>query len=120
LALRLTKAVELVQSMPNRSQSVRRALYPAMTKLFERIRASAGPTPDFEASQLKALLFGSDAEVEAIRLLRADTVVAVIKTASPALAAEMRSGIEAFKKDERSTAVQARLELANGATYASH
>lgn len=111
LTVALTKAVDVANEMPHRSQGLRRALYPAVTKLFERIRASAQTLPGLEVHELKILLFGPDAEIEAIRLLRAETVVAVVK-ALPALAEEVRSEVEALKREERSAVVQARLDSA--------
>lgn len=97
----LTNAIDAVASMRNRSASVRRVLYPSIAKLFTRMEKASG-VPQFNTGGLKTLLFGSDAEAEAIRLLRADAIVAVTK-ASSWLAEEVRSEVEELRSREVST-----------------
>lgn len=103
----LTKAVDAVASMQSRSASVRRVLYPGIAKLFARMEKGTG-VPRFDLSSLKALLFGTDAEVEAVRVLRADAIVAVTK-AAPWAADEVRSAVEDWRESEVSRTVLDRL-----------
>jgi proteasome component ECM29 len=103
----LTRVLDAVAAMQNRSSGLRRVLYPGIAQLFARMEKS-GDVPRFETGNLKRLLFGSDIEVEAVRLLRAEAIVAVTK-ASPWLAAEVRSDIQALRDAEASATVLARL-----------
>lgn len=106
----LTKAMDAVASMPNRSAGVRRALYPSMARTFDRLPKAAGEVPRFDVRSLKQLLFGEavEVEVEAVRLLRAEAIVAVTRAAGW-LAEEVKSEVAAVKRGERSAAVQKRL-----------
>lgn len=106
----LTKAIDAVASMPERSSSVRRALYPSVKQVFGRMEETGSGVPRFEVDGLKGLLFGPDAEVEAIRLLRADAIVAACR-ASSWLAGEVRSEVERLGGEERSKPVLDRLRL---------
>lgn len=106
----LTKAIDAVAGMPERSSSARRALYPSVTGVFGRMGESGAGVPRFEVEKLKALLFGPDAEVEAIRLLRAEAIVAACRTSSW-LAGEVRSEVERLQGEESSKQVLDRLRL---------
>lgn len=97
----LTKAIDAVAGMESRSSGVRRTLYPSLAKMFARMEKGSGGVPRFDISKLKVLLFGSDAEVEAVRMLRADAIVAVTK-ASPWLAEEVKSDVDAWRATESS------------------
>ena len=103
----LTKAIDAVASVQNRSASLRRVLYPSLAKLFTRMKNGSG-VPQFDIASLKVLLFGTDAEVEAVRLLRADAIVAVTN-ASRWLAEEMKPEVEALRASEPSQTVLGRL-----------
>lgn len=104
----LTRSLDVVASMPDRSLGVRRALYPSMGKMFGRIKETGVEVPRFDLSSLRALLFSADAEVEAVRLLRADAVVAAAK-ALPWLVQEVRSELEKWTAGETSKPVLDRL-----------
>lgn len=108
----LLRAIDSVASMQSRTPGVRRAFYAGLTKASERIQgAGEGDRIDFDMSGLKTLLFGPDAEVEAVRLLKADAIVAIAK-ASTALASQIRAEVLALKDDEKSSIVRDRLAMA--------
>lgn len=83
-----------------------------MKQLFDRLRAEVKDvySPDVEAST-KALLFGDDPGTEALRLLRADTIVSA-SSASPRLLTAMQASISASIADERSVQIRDRLTSA--------
>lgn len=99
----LTKAFDVVASMPSRSSSVRRALYPSIAELFNRLEKGS-EVPRFDLSSLKSLLFGSDVEVEAVRLLRANAIVAVTKAARW-LREEVKSEVQGVREGELAKSV---------------
>lgn len=101
----LTKTIDAVASMQNKTATVRRVLYPSLAKLFGRI--PKGALEHFDLSNLNALLFGTDGEVEAIRLLRADAIVAAME--QPWVAEEVRSDLQALRSAEGSKTVLGRL-----------
>ena len=111
LGATLTKAIDLVASMSYHPASVRRAYYGNLTKVLDRIRQQdQGGNIDIDLASLKATLFGSDVEIEALRMLRADAIVSMFKT-SPILTLKMKNEIVALHADEKSSAVRDRLAL---------
>ena len=101
----LSKAINAIASVQTKSSNIRRTLYPSLAKLFGRLEK--GAMPRFDLSSLKSILFGTDVEVEAIRLLRADAIVAAME--QPWLAEEVRSDLDATRASESSKSVLARL-----------
>jgi len=105
----LTSAINLVASMSYHPASVRRAYYGSLLKVFERIRLrNKGQGIDFDLTGLRTTLFGSDVEIEALRLLRADAILSIGKT-SPSLTSRMQDDISALLADEKSSNVRDRL-----------
>lgn len=92
------------------SASVWRSTYSGLTHLFTRLEQEGegdSLRPDMQG-YLKALLFGPDPGTEALRLLRADALVAMAK-ASPTQASALQADVLALVKEERSNAVRDRL-----------
>lgn len=89
----LSKAIDAVAAMPNKTSGVQRVLYPSLAKMLGKIEP--GAVPRFDVGGLRTLLFGDDVGVEAIRLLRAEAVAAAAK--QPWVAEEMKSDLEAGK-----------------------
>jgi proteasome component ECM29 len=105
----LTSAINLVASMSYHPASVRRAYYGSLLHVFDRIRLrNKGQDIDFDLTSLKTTLFGSDVEIEALRLLRADAILSIGKT-SPNLTLKMKDDISALLADEKSSNVRDRL-----------
>lgn len=93
----LTKTIDAVAGMQgtvsSSSLGVRRALYPSIAQMFARMEKQGCDVPgDFDSSNLQRLLARPDVEVEAVRVLRTDAILAV-KKASPALGEELGSGM---------------------------
>ena len=107
----LINAIKLVASMENHSANVRRAVYGSLAKTFGRILDEKGEGIDLDLDNLKSVLFGRDIETEALRLLRADAILAVSK-ASSKLASKMRSEVLVLKGEEVSSIVRDRLAAA--------
>ena len=108
----LTNAISLMASMQSQSQSLRRALYGSLAKLFDRIRNQGrGDVVDFDLTGLKNVLFGPDVDIEALRLLRADAIVSIFKT-SPAVALKIEKETAALQAEEHSKNVRDRLAQA--------
>ena len=106
----LQRATGAIASMSERSQSVRRALYAELKKLLDRAGSTDGQA-QFES--LRLLLFVSpDSEAEALRLLRADALLAAFK-ALPCLAADSQDELREMKKRESSKSVLGRLDMAS-------
>ena len=105
----LTSAINLVASMSYHPASVRRVYYGSLLKVFDRIRLrNKGQDIDFDLTSLKTTLFGSDVEIEALRLLRADALLSIGKS-SPNLTLKMQDEISALLADEKSSNVRDRL-----------
>lgn len=105
----LTAAIDLVASMSYHPASLRRAYFGSLAKLFDRIRLQGkGEEVDFDLQSLKTTLFGSDVEIEAIRLLRADAIVSIGRS-SPKLLGKMKDEISALQTGEKSSNVRDRL-----------
>jgi proteasome component ECM29 len=105
----LTSAINVVASMSYHPASVRRAYYGSLLKVFERIRlGNKGQDIDFDLTGLRTTLFGSDVEIEALRLLRADAILSIGKS-SPRLTSKMQDDISALLADEKSSNVRDRL-----------
>lgn len=105
----LKDAIDLVGSMSYHAASVRRAYYGSLAKAFDRIRENGkGEGIDFDLKNLKMTMFGSDVEIEAIRLLRADAIIS-IKKSSAALASKMSDEVRELQASEKSSTVRDRL-----------
>lgn len=105
----LAGAFDIVAAMPYHAASVRRAYFGSIAKLFDRIKLDAkGEAVDFDAANLKTILFGSDVEIEAIRLLRADAIVSIGKS-SPSLMSKIKDDISILQAGENSSNVRDRL-----------
>ncbi|KAK3715259.1 proteasome component M29 [Vermiconidia calcicola] len=108
----LAKVVELVASIPSLSANERRTLYDGLGKVFDRIRQhDKRDQISFDVSNLRNCLFGMDIEIEALRLNRADAIVAIAKS-SPGLVSNMKDDIQALMDQEKSSLVRDRLRTA--------
>ena len=106
----LTSAIELVADMSYQAASVRRAYFRSIAKVFDRVKlAGKGGEVDFDMKSLKTILFGSDVEIEALRLHRADAIVSIGK-ASPSLKLKMGDDISTLQASEMSSNVRDRLD----------
>ena len=97
--------------MQSQPANVQRAAFGSVKRMFESMPKEEGDRIDFDVSSLKSVLFSQDVEIEAIRLLRADAVVAICKS-SPTLASKIRTEVLARMEEERSAVVRDRLKLA--------
>lgn len=81
--------------------------------MFKRVRKAERSIelPPAAAQDLRKLLFGPVVGIEAVRLIRADAVVAAVR-ASPSLATALESEIRAAVKEEVSQTVRERLAAA--------
>ena len=105
----LVNATRMVATMQSYPTNVRRALYSSLAKAFDRVREKGrGESIDFDEVDLKSLLFRSE-DIEALRLVRADALVAICKT-SPALRAKLSTAIAALRADEKAPTVKHRLD----------
>ena len=105
-----SRILALIAAKRSPSTAVWRSSYTALTQLSKywetkSERSAFGPAG---LQPLKALLFDSDLGIEALRLLRADAIVAVAKV-SAGLTTEMRDGVSILLADEKSKAVRDRL-----------
>lgn len=109
LSAALATATAALAGIPAPSAAVRRALYTHLTKLFDRIGTSEkGAGVDFDADDLRKVLFGRDVGIEALRLLRADAVIAACR-ACGGVSEQIAGDVEAAMKDEISPVVRERL-----------
>jgi len=121
--LRRQIATSLSETRRLRSPNIalQRAVYKGIAALFEALTASDADGSSAAAGDgsvvehLKEHLFRADAGSEAVRLLRADAITAVVGS-SKALAAELRPAILSLAKEDPSTLVRARLSGAAGAS----
>ncbi len=112
LSRNLQKALDTAGSVDAASADVRRALFGSTTKAFDRIReAGKGAQLDLDVSSLKSILFGPNVDIEALRLLRADALLA-IKKSSPSLLSSMKNELAEIRRQEVSRNVLERLENA--------
>ena len=108
----LISATRLVATMQSYPTNARRAFYIGLAKAFDRIREKRrGESIDLNEVDLKSLLFRSE-DIEALRLVRADALVAICKT-SPALKAKLSTDISALRADEKALTVRNRLDTAS-------
>lgn len=95
------------------SARILRSTFESIQAMFDRVRKEERNFV-LEATaitDLKSLLFGSSITIQAIRLLRAQAVLAAV-TSSPALVKEMESDIRASVGDEPSLEVRQVLDSA--------
>ena len=72
----LSESIDKVVSGHILSTGHRRVLYESLGKVFGRIKAAnKGDEIDFDITSLKSALFGQDVEIEALRLVRAETIL---------------------------------------------
>ena len=108
----LVDATRLIATMQSHPTNARRAYYISLAKVFDRIREKGrGESIDFHEVDLKSLLFRSE-DIEALRLVRADALVAICNT-SPALKAKLSTDISALRADEKALTVRNRLDAAS-------
>lgn len=112
----------------NPNIALQKAVYKGIATLFEGLTksesgadgsapaaaAAAGDDSGSVVEDLKEHLFRADAGSEAVRLLRADAISAVVGS-SAALAAELRTAILSLAREDPSTLVRARLSGAAAA-----
>jgi proteasome component ECM29 len=105
----------------NPNIALQKAVYKGIATLFEGLTKSESGTDGSDAAtaaagdgsgsvveDLKEHLFRADAGSEAVRLLRADAISAVVGS-SAVLAAELRTAILSLAREDPSTLVRARL-----------
>ncbi|KAK5173412.1 proteasome component M29 [Saxophila tyrrhenica] len=106
---KLQKAFDIAARVIATPADVRRALFDSVAKVFGRIReAGKGADIDMDVTSLKTILFGPNVDIEALRLLRADALLAIRK-AAPGVIAKMRGEVEEIREKEVSGAVRERL-----------
>lgn len=90
-----------------------RSTYDGLSSVFSRMsKQQRQVTLDAAAvHDIKSLLFGPDVPIEAVRLLRAEAIVAIVK-ASPGLGAELAGDVREVMTGERSKQVRDRLSAA--------
>jgi hypothetical protein len=115
----------------NPNIALQKAVYKGIATLFEGLTKSESGADGSDAAaaagdgsgsgsvveDLKEHLFRADAGSEAVRLLRADAITAVVGS-SAALAAELRTAILSLAREDPSTLVRARLSGAAAAAAA--
>lgn len=112
LSSALTDAITLVASMHHHPAGVRRVFYGGLAKVFDRIRQKGkGDSINFDLTALKTLFFGPEIGIEALRLVRADAIVAIEKS-SPTLALKMKEEVGTLEILEKSSVVRDRLAQA--------
>lgn len=106
----------------NPNIALQKSVYKGIAALFDALTKSGADdsaTGDGDGSSvvedLKEHLFRADAGSEAVRLLRADAIAAVVGSSNQ-LAAELRPAILSLAKEDPSTLVRARLSGAAGAS----
>jgi hypothetical protein len=126
--LRRSIATSLAETrrLRNPNIALQKAVYKGIATLFEGLTksksgadgaAAAGDGKGSVVEDLKEHLFRADAGSEAVRLLRADAISAVVGS-SAALAAELRTAILSLAREDPSTLVRARLSGAADAAAA--
>lgn len=119
LRRQVAASLEETQRLRNPNIVLQKAVYKGIAGLFDILAASdAGEEAaagDGAAQSLKEHLFRADAGSEAVRLLRAEAISAVVRF-SKALAAEFRPAILSMAKEDPSTMVRGRLSVAAGAS----
>ncbi|KAK4540262.1 hypothetical protein LTR36_009667 [Oleoguttula mirabilis] len=106
----ISRALAAVATLQAPSASVWRSTYLGLTQLFTRVeQGDEGRDLGTDAqNHLKVLLFGPDPGTEALRLLRANAIVAMAK-AAPTQGSALHADVLALVKEERSNAVRDRL-----------
>ena len=124
LRRQITTSMSETRRLRNPNIALQKSVYKGIAALFEAliksdadgsaVATAAGDSSDV-VEHLKEHLFRADAGSEAVRLLRADAITAVVGS-STALAAELRPAILSLAKEDPSTLVRARLSGAAGAS----
>lgn len=110
----LARAIDSVASIKDKTTAVHRVFYSSLAKTLNRIREkSKGNEIDFDLKNLKSLLFGFPIEIEALRMIRADTILAISKTSS-LLMESIKGEVVALRDAEHSKGVRERLATACG------
>ena len=110
LAQAVLRALGAAAALPTPSFTVWRSAYAGLKELFGKVNTAGEVSclgPGMQGS-IRVLLFTSDPGTEALRLLRADTIIALTK-ASPLMASELRSDVLALVENEKSAPVRDRL-----------
>ena len=130
MAQQISRAVTTVGAIPIQAPAVWRAVFTSLTAVFDRCSghgasaaglpgaggttgaaAATAPLPALEPAvvqSLRALLFRADLSIEALRLLRADAIVALART-WPALVVELQPDVAVLRAEEQSPLVRDRL-----------
>jgi proteasome component ECM29 len=117
LRRQIATSLSETRRLRNPNIALQRAVYKGIAALFDALTASDADGSSAAAGDgngsgvvedLKEHLFRADAGSEAVRLLRADAIAAVVGSSS-ALAAELRPAILSLAKEDPSTLVRARL-----------
>jgi proteasome component ECM29 len=116
LRRQIATSLSETRRLQNPNITLQRSVYKGIAALFEALTKSdadgssavAGDDGSVVVEHLKEHLFRADAGSEAVRLLRADAITAVVGS-STALAAELRPAILSLAKEDPSTLVRARL-----------
>jgi proteasome component ECM29 len=118
LRRQIATSLSETRRLQNPNIALQRSVYKGIAALFEGLTKSdadgsvvattAGDSSGGVVEHLKEHLFRADAGSEAVRLLRADAIAAVVGSCT-ALAAELRPAILSLAKEDPSTLVRARL-----------
>ncbi|KAI7191871.1 ARM repeat-containing protein [Hortaea werneckii] len=112
----ITRTLGTSAAIPSPSLTVWRSTYAGLKQLLERLNdaGEGGCLQSGSQDPLRRLLFLRAPPTEALRLMRADAIAALVK-ASPPLASEMRPDVLALLGEETSPAVRDRLAASRGA-----
>lgn len=102
----LLKATNLVASIQFHPPGLRRAYFGSLAKAFDRIReAKQGGYIDLDLESLESTMLNAELDIEALRLLRAEAIVAIGRC-SPTMASKTRTRVEALTEKENSKNVR--------------
>ena len=110
LSTKILLLLDTVKEAKSFAAAVQRSLYKSITDMLQRLEKEGenGALSASSIQKLKVLLFGPEAGSEALRMLRADAVFAMVKC-SPALASQLHPDILTLVNEEPSTLVRDRL-----------
>lgn len=117
---RIMQALSAVATLKSQPASSWRSTYVGLNEMFHRLQHQdekdlSNSLGSETTDHLRRLLFGPDPGTEALRLLRADAIIAMVEASSP-LASAMRADILALITEEKSIVVLDRLRPLASAT----
>jgi len=119
LRRQIATSLEETRRLRNPNIALQKSVYKGIASMFEALIKSdadeSAAAGEGVVEHLKEHLFRADAGSEAVRLLRADAITAVVGS-SKALVAEFRPAILSLAKEDPSTLVRGRLSGAAGAS----